>query len=260
MKKQVSMALALLVLLTLFATIASANLSDNLLGYWALDGDGKDSSGNGRDGEVVGNVVPSEDRLGNPTGAMQFPGTANNHIALDDFTFPGAMTLAGWVRIDSFETDGRIISKQGYGGSRGWSLNVESEANGHVAAFHVASDGNTIIFCETQDRIDFAPDEWFHIAGVYEPGDYMEIYINGVLDNTTTDNVPKEQFEPPGVAIRIGERSAGCPMTGSIDDVIVWTRALSGEEIQQAMGEGGPFAAAVEPGEKLTTTWGSLKQ
>lgn len=259
MKRQKSMVFVILVSMVLSATVASADLARDLLGYWPLDGNARDDSGNKRDGKIVGNVAPSADRFGNPNGAMLFPGKEGNHIALDSFTITGEMTLAAWTRIDSYETDGRIISKQGYSGSRGWSLNVESEANGHVGAFHVAKDGSTIVFCETKERLEFKPDEWFHMAGVYKPGKSMELYINGELNNMVTENIPNVQHDPPEVAIRIGERSAACPMAGSIDDVIVWTRALNANEVRQAMGKGGPFAAAVEPGGKLTTTWGNLK-
>ena len=48
-------------------------------------------------------------------------------------------------------------------------------------------------------------------------------------------------------------------MNGSIDDVIIWSRVLSVDEIRQAMGKDGPFTAAVESVGKLTATWGAIK-
>ena len=49
------------------------------------------------------------------------------------------------------------------------------------------------------------------------------------------------------------------PFHGIMDDVAVWNRGLTQDEIAELIAEGIP-AAAVEPNEKLTTAWGSIKQ
>jgi hypothetical protein len=261
MKFQLLVVATCLIFTAFLATISIADLSDNLVGYWPLDGDASDSGGNGLDGTINGNVVPSEDRFGISDGSMKFPGNMNDYIDIGSppqLQITGAMTLAAWARIDDFETNGRIVAKQLGGANKCWSLNVESEKYGHVGAFHIAVDGNNLILGTTADRIDFSPDEWFHIAGVYDPGNSVSIYINGELDNSITEDIPDTQFNN-NANVNIGRRQDCCPMNGSIDDVIIWSRALSPNEIVQAMGEGGPFAAAVEPAGKLTTTWGEIK-
>ena len=261
MKYQLLVVSTCLVFTAFLATISTADLADNLEGYWPLDGDASDSGGNGLDGTINGNVIPAVDRFGSPDGAMKFPGNMDDYIDLGNppqLQITGAMTLAAWVRIDDYETNGRIVAKQLGGANKCWSLNVESEKYGRVGAFHIAEDNNALILGITQDRLGFEPDEWFHVAGVYDPGKSVSIYINGELDNSITDNVPDEQFNNDA-NVNIGRREDCCPMNGSIDDVIIWSRVLSVDEIRQAMGKDGPFTAAVESVGKLTATWGAIK-
>ena len=60
--------------LALAGSVASGEINGGLVGYWPLDGNASDVSGNGLDGEIVGDVVSAEDRLGYEESAMLFPG------------------------------------------------------------------------------------------------------------------------------------------------------------------------------------------
>ena len=230
--KQFCLAAALI--LGLVAGIAAADITTGLVGYWPLDGDARDVSGNGLDGTIVGTVQFVEDRDNLPGAAALFPGAATSYIDLGNpeaLRFDGAMTLAAWVRADSFETNGRIVARQtGVANRRGWTLNIEGEQYGHVGAFHIASAADTNLAHTTNGRIDFAPDEWFHIAGVYRPSQAMEIYINGRLNNTMTEGIPATQFVNDS-SVYIGKREDCCPFSGSIDDVYVFNRALSEADV-----------------------------
>ena len=103
-------------LLVVFAGSSRAALTDGLVGYWPLDDlEAIDASGNGLDGIVNGQVEAVEDRFGEADGAMLFPGLADSHVDLGDegqFQISGAMTLAAWVILDSFNTN---IEKDGLG-------------------------------------------------------------------------------------------------------------------------------------------------
>ena len=242
---------------------AVADITTGLVGYWPLDGDTRDVSGNGLNGTIVGNVQFAEDRDNVPGAAALFPGVATSYIDLGNPTalqFDGALTLAAWARVDSYETNGRIIARQAGSGRQGWSLNVEGEQYGHVGAFHVAPDAATFVAAETKSRIDFSPQQWFHIAGVYRPGQAMEIYINGQLNNVRTDSVPAKQFVNDA-SVYIGNRTDCCPFAGSIDDVHVFNRSLSEADIFELYAGHLPLTAYhPEPavGAVQASTWASL--
>jgi len=98
-----------------------ADLADGLVGYWPLDGNGDDASGNGNHGTVRGNVTPVADRFGNADSAMNFPGNTSNYIDLGQppmLLIKGAMSITAWVRAETLNQTGRIIAKQGPASAR----------------------------------------------------------------------------------------------------------------------------------------------
>ena len=227
--------LSFVMALGLVGSVALGDITSDLVGYWPLDGDASDASGNGLDGEILGNVVPAEDRQGNPDAAMLFPGARSAYIELGDppeLQITGAMTLAAWIRIDSYDANGRIIARIGGSNARSFSLNIESDTYGRVGAFQVAAAGSDPVICDTVEALPFTPDDWVHIAGTYEPGVAMRIYIDGQLDEEVTSGVPVQQHI--GNTVRIGKSGTSWgEFAGSIDDVYVFNRALSESDIRQ---------------------------
>ena len=91
--------------------------------------------------------------------------------------------------------------------------------------------------------------QWYHIAGTYN-GSYIQIYFNGMLrdsiylggsvTNTTS-------------SLTIGSGINGVnPFNGTIDEVRIWNRALSPEEINASY-ISGPLPTKLFPEEKLDT-------
>jgi hypothetical protein len=231
----------LVMLMSLFVGSTRASLLDGLVGYWPLDDlSGDDASGNGLHGEVMGVIDTTEDRLGNPTGAMLFSGFADDFVDLGDeeaFQMTGAMSVSAWVILDSANVNnGRIIAKSGLGGSRSWSLNIES--GNSDPTFQIAIDGNANLSVSDIDPLP--QDEWVHMTGVYRPGDRTEIYVNGELKEFLDVGIPDEQFSDNGLPVLIGSRNqcGNCGWMGSIDDVALWNRALDEAEVVQLFQNG----------------------
>jgi len=96
-------------------------------------------------------------------------------------------------------------------------------------------------------------------SGVYDGKDGI-LYING-----------EEAGRVPGSGEIAGDWEQGArvgynidnarPFTGLMDDICLWKRALTEEEIGIVMeqGPGGIFSDAVSPVGNATTTWGELK-
>ena len=70
---------------------------------------------------------------------------------------------------------------------------------------------------------------WTHIAGVYTPGRGEELFVDGRLV-AAVDGGPPKIFDAPVNAL-IGGRSYGYWWTGELDDVRIYDRALSAEQI-----------------------------
>jgi hypothetical protein len=81
------------------------------------------------------------------------------------------------------------------------------------------------------------PSEWFHIAGVYD-GEYVSSYINGeVQESYYTGPVILSQ-NTRGLSIGNRPDDFGRPCMGSVDDVRIYDRGFSADEIRQAYRQG----------------------
>jgi hypothetical protein len=82
-----------------------------------------------------------------------------------------------------------------------------------------------------------ALDTWYHVAGVYDADKLtLDIYVNGVLDNGVLRGVvPARQFNAPSLSVNIGRHAAGFSFQGTIDEVRLYSRALTQAEIQADM-------------------------
>jgi hypothetical protein len=219
--------------------------SAGLVGYWPLNGDGVDASGNGNNGTVNGAVVPAPDRFGNPSSAMSFAGGGGDNIDVGDpavLQLTGAMTITAWVYLDSTSPvhprrNGRILAKMDGGGHRAWSTGIEQNVDGVPlpGTVQVSADGNNVVGLSDDSSLPI--DQWVHYAGVYTPGTSLEVYINGDLSSIATTDIPGSQYSNNGNPVLIGNRPAcgDCGWYGSLDEVRIYDEALNEDQIKRIM-------------------------
>jgi len=243
------------------ATVSMADIMDGLVGYWALDGDAADSSGNGNDGILEGSP-------GWGSGSPGF-GQALSLDGQDDHVLLGTCpALSGptdfslSIRVKTTSVGGHVIMQQRNGGYNGeYILNMGSSHNtpmnpGQVY-FMVYNGGFQWEIWSSKIVND---GDWHHIAVVRE-GETGTIYIDGEADGTATGDI-KDLDNAISAAIGADIRDNGKYFEGEIDDVLIYNRVLTENEIQQLATSGLSAAvdpAAVDPAAKLTTTWANIK-
>jgi hypothetical protein len=82
--------------------------------------------------------------------------------------------------------------------------------------------------------------QWHHVTAVIYPTDYPDIYVNGQLDNDSySGGDPTTELYRGSGNVMIGRQSIPAEryFNGIIDDVRVYNKALTQEEIQ-ALGTG----------------------
>jgi hypothetical protein len=155
--------------------------------------------------------------------ALSFSGGVVNLGSPAAFDITGAMTIAAWVRVDSFASDGRILSRSGGPADRGWQINVEASG---LASFQIAVNATT----DVNVTAPILAATWVHVAGVYEPNAAMRLYVDGVERAVRTNGIPPAQRTSTQAAA-LGRRSDGCcDLAGTIDDVRLFGRALSASD------------------------------
>ncbi|MCK4401314.1 laminin G domain-containing protein, partial [bacterium] len=134
-----------------------------------------------------------------------------------------AITIEAWVKPTSLAWQG-IATKWGsekcYSLSTHWSHDGKAHFFlGHGGALYYQVVGTTIL----------TNTGWHHLAGTYD-GSWMRLYVDGVEEGTPVNQV----FTIPTTAtdLTIGSWSPGShPFHGAIDEVRIYKRALSADEI-----------------------------
>ncbi|GEM_PF-354434 len=237
-ERVVPVAFGVVLSLVLIGTVRG-DIETGLIGYWPLDGDGTDVSGNELHGTINGSVIPAPDRSGYADSAMSFPGDAASNIVVADapaLNITGEMTLTAWVFLNGgHENNSRILAKGGGSGARSWNLNIEAKV-GEVtfpATMQISATGATSF--SLNDAEPLPTDRWVHMAGVYRPGEAVELYVDGELQARNATDIPAAQFSDNGLDMFIGSRNAcgNCGWNGFIDEARVYGRALSPEDIKE---------------------------
>jgi hypothetical protein len=256
--KKITISLIVFLLLITF-TAYSLDLEDEaLVGLWFCDdGDGDtvtDSSGNGNDGVISG----AFDWIGGKFGGAILAnggGSINvqNSDSIDSVT--DQVTIAAWFRVDA-DSDTGIRRQNAY-------LLEDQSASEPVPdgfSFRIwTTDGlSPGIYGSTE----LEQGEWYHLAGTYD-GEIMKLYVNGVpeeelltSDGGASDGKWGGKVGTPGDQLQL--KYASESLTGGMDEICLFSRALSDDEIA-LLAEGWENALAVNPKDKLPTTWAELK-
>ncbi len=206
---------------------------DGLVGWWRGEGNGSDSA-DGHDGATLDGVAFGAGLFGE---AFRFEATRNRVFVPDspDFTLTQSLTIAAWVRPRS---EGFTILQRGVEqpGTNPYSLSYNA---GRYFVFSINGPSGLYSFVSTPNYLQF--DQWEQVTATFDAasGD-MRLYVNGVLvgDNVTTDR-PIGALDPtqnPGITI--GNSVSGTlPFVGSIDEVLLYSRALSPAEVSMLVPE-----------------------
>ena len=101
--------------------------------------------------------------------------------------------------------------------------------------------------------------EWYHYVLVADGID-GKIYVNGEFIGKQDENFKFPQFNEASIFIGAGESPIHHKVEDAIiDEVVIYSKALSEEEVKASMELGVAGVLAVEAKDKLAVTWGQLK-
>ena len=98
---------------------------------------------------------------------------------------------------------------------------------------------------------------WIHLTVTHDGVKTVSFYINGKLDKATT---PLPTAIGNDINVQVGDDGKGNKGAGVLDELSIFTRALTEEEAKTIYEDGVEPFLAIAPTDKLTTTWGSLKR
>ena len=250
----------LFIMLTLIALAASFTYAanepeDSLILYFSFDElDDKtaiDHSKYENRGEIMGDPKHAEGKFGK---ALELNGESDWVVVPHDeiLTVDENVTVMAWINTERHEGPNNqrwqgVIAKSN--NPRSYSLYTEIPSK--CLAFSVG--GGTSV-CNKVIELN----EWQHIVAQVDNRTHR-YWINGEkAGEFAGKNLPPGKADTANVLIgrtHEGQRE----FLGLIDEIRVWNRALDEEEVLEQMEMGYFEIFAVDPKQKLATTWGNLK-
>jgi len=231
MKSILTSLFSLVLCATLNAQIPSYVPTDGLVGWWPFNGNANDESGNENDG-VVNGAMLKEDRFGNANAAFDFNGV-DAHITCTN-NIGGAYTsfsVVSWIKVTDYPSEnfGKIID---FGGSVGRFFLSNSYLDGFEFGITESNINNDAL---AQITSFGSEDQWLQVAGVWQSDQYIALYINGiqVAYNSIFPAVNEITIAPNSPLLFGMPYSENDYFNGSLDDIAIYNRALTPEEITQ---------------------------
>ena len=201
-------------------------LTTGLVGLWTFDGQDidtslvtaeiRDGSGNSKHGDWINHATTTV--IGKIGQAINFDGTDDYVNMSGDIAGTGAVTICAWInpRSSGGGGDGQVV------GTTAGSTRLRMTSNG----IYFSSDGGgTTISTSVTYNV------WTYICAARDStGVSGVIYKNGIQANTGSTGTPAAN----GADTQIGNRtSLSRAFDGKIDDVRIYNRALSADEVNR---------------------------
>ena len=249
MKAKVTLATILMVLTTLAWQINSSVgqvITDGLVLYLTfnegdLEGETAKDVWGEHDGTIVGDAKVVAGKFGT---ALEFDG-AGSYVEVpdhEDLQLWERHTLEAWI----FQTESRssrIIDKIGAGTANGPHLDT------HPGTTLRSCAGNCI-----STAVDYTLEEWHHAVVTFDEGE-VKLYLDGSLEGEGSVASP---LAGNALTLKVAADSNGQNLfMGIIDEVRVYNRALTEDEVNQNMTAEG--LAVTSHTDRLAVTWGAIK-
>ncbi|MEO8819426.1 MAG: LamG-like jellyroll fold domain-containing protein [Ginsengibacter sp.] len=228
----------------------------NLIGYWKMNGNANDSSGNGNDGTVTmgaaffgaGTPNLTADRFGRANMAYHFDKGGNIEVPYKSSLNPQQMSISLWAFQD---TAGRrvnpancyMVSMDRWNGYK-----FQTQPSLPFFTVHaIEPAGDTTYYDRDDAGTAILPATWYHLVVTYKAG-AEDFYINGDLVKEWT-NVTGTPITVNNINMTIGSDlptnkyltvdptgnflvDYGGFWTGDLDDVMFYNIALTGPQVK----------------------------
>lgn len=218
------------------------SISNGLVGYWTFDGKymtsstSTDSSGSGNHGTITNSPTLV---LGKTGQALNFTAANSQYVTIADNDILDVtshdMSFAAWIKPTNTNQISSFLSKRlNTGNVDQWTMWINDGTISYGAgkkigiAFGNIAGSNLNDIATTANIVD---GNWHHIVGVIKYNNTLEIYVDGVLAPTTTIRSQSWTSINTSMPVLVGSDNGGHYFDGAVDDVRIYNRALTAQEV-----------------------------
>lgn len=252
--KTLSIFTLIIAVFVLTPLVTSADFSEGLVLNFSFDeGSGdiaEDTSGNGHDGKID-NPNWVDGKFGK---ALKFGGGGSGTWVTVESTEAlnvNECTFMAWINAETWDGTRQIVGKSVHGGCSGRAQYGLFSERGVLKLRFETEDGRADINTDLPET-----GKWLHVAFTND-GETATLYIDG---ESVADGAVPGALKSIDDPLRIAQDCdrPNNVFTGMIDEVRLWNRALSQDDVNIAK-DLSATATPVDPLGKLSTTWGNLK-
>ncbi|MBS3158888.1 LamG domain-containing protein, partial [Candidatus Woesearchaeota archaeon] len=195
----------------------------SLVGYWNLDKNTFDFSGDENHGVLVGGATINTTR-GKFGGALDLSGT-DQYISVADSVELGVVnnfTVSMWL-YDKSATNDRILEK---GDGYFFMDNINAIGTCSTGDWEMLVKKSNTNYC-VGSASAHAQNQWYHVVG-RKNDTHISLFVNGVHESSVALS---GNIDDDNLALIIGGDDSGIEFNGVMDDIAIFNRSLSNSEI-----------------------------
>ena len=210
-----------------FTASAQTWLTNGLVAYYPFDGNANDMSGNGING-TPGSVTYAQDRFGYANGSLALAGYSSSNLKINStaLNLPPDFTVSVWINFtaNAGSENPRVLSTAGY------EVGTQTTASSRLAYLNNTTLSAGAPTVNSSNTIPAGV--WVQIVGV-RVGNELVLYVNGKFAGSVSTTQPPDYSRDFIPEIGGNSGSAADNYAGLVDDLRIYSRALSSDEVAQ---------------------------
>ena len=251
--------------LVIASTPAQADIGDDLYAYWNMDGNLDDAVDANHGGTLMGaSGAPVANFVAGKFGqAIDIDRADSQYVEIggdeNDFDFfHGDISVSAWFTVEAWDQNWQALIAKGEGDS--WRIARRSGSN--VMAY---AGGSGDIPGDDTTGPDVSGGDWHHVVAITENEVSTRLWVDGGLVATGDAPTLDDDVDRGTLPLMIGGNpdtggdgnGAFRSWNGSIDDVAIWTRTITDDEVGH-LWNGGAGNAVPEPSSMILAAVGLL--
>lgn len=198
-------------------------LTDNLISYWKMDSNANDTVGSNNGTATSVTFSTGNGKINEGAGGL----TTSSKIEVADhasLNMTSAVSFAFWCNTTS--TGGQYHTFIAKGNANGYIMRVDGANSKYEMYLKLGATLRNVKSATT-----IVNGSWKHIVGTYD-GSTMKIYVDGSLSNSASFSGSIATTSAVlGIGHDITDGGNNVHLIGAIDEVGIWSRALTSDEV-----------------------------